>query len=150
MRRVIVLNSRPKVSFRDRLEGRALWAVSHAHFGRGKSPTVWSVVNEMALALSQLRQSRTLHAESQRELRKLEFALEQELGNQENQVYSTADRNHYHRDRLRTRQLNIKTERQRLTFAQADQERGIHDRLFLLLSRQRQLSVFYDGGETRS
>lgn len=150
MRRVIVLNLRPKVSFRDRLEGRALWAVSHAHFGRDKSPTVWSVVNEMALALSQLRQSRSIHAGSQRELRRLEFGLEQQLALGEREVYSNLDRNHYHRDRLRTRQLNIKTERQRLALSQAQEERGIHDRLIVLLSRQRQLAGFYDDRKARS
>lgn len=148
-RRIIVLRSRPTVSFRDRIEGQALRAVSHAHFGRAKSPTLWAVVNEMALALSELRQLRNIHARSQLELRKFELELDREIHRRENDNYSTADRHHYHGDRLRTRQLNLKTERQRLYFAQAEDEREMHDKLLLLLSRQRQLSIFYDGGTAR-
>ncbi len=137
--RIRILKQKRKPSFSETLEQKVRSAVGEK--APGDTFVTATIHRQMALALDQLDQTRSLHDAFRRKLFRLECYVDTEIlqiGPRE-PVY--IDERWHDRQMLKRKLLFINNERRKLAMAEQEKLQALHDRLLSLWNKYRQISL---------
>lgn len=136
MKRIKVVKKKRKRTFSERLEERARVRTGRIEDAQRNRTLSSGLEQAIALTLDQIEGVRRVQKKLQRDLLRIECYIGTEILRREPQIPVYEDPRLPERDMLRARLLKIGRERRRLTLAEEEKLRELHDRLMALMNRE--------------
>ncbi len=138
--RIRIIYKQRKLSFGERLESRARALLKNSQFRSDPTAPIGALERRLALTVSQLEDTRSLHKELRRQLVRQECYADNELHDMEMRTPRYSPYRFPEREKLQRRLIKIEDERRRLAMVEHESVREIRDRLLELLDQQTFLS----------